>query len=348
MISRMSNISENIEDIPFFFIIGRPRSGTTLLQTLFEAHPNVCIPPESAVIEEAYDRFKTISNWTSEELDEFIEFLFQIRRFEYWKINKKDLSTFLKSYAGEYTFNTLIKLVYIKYKSVFDKEKIEIFGDKNPRYSRYPEKIIKIFPEAKYIHLVRDYRDHILSMQRVKLLKSYLPLIAFRWRRSQNKMIKLSRNFPKSFYSIRYEDFVEKPEYYFEQICSFLQIQYSADIFNYRNQKEKFKKENKYQSDEEFHGNVFKPINANQVGKWEKEMDYIDVKKADYIVGKYAELSGYGRKYVKFSLLDHIRFLPDVLITYTHLISIGMILLIPVRLRKKVVKVFPNLSKKRL
>lgn len=344
----MIKIPDNIENTPFFFIIGRPRSGTTLLQTLFEAHPNVCIPPESAIIEEAHDRFKTICNWTSEELDEFIEFLFQVRRFEYWKINKEDLSTYLKSYTGEYTFNTLIKRVYINYKSVFDKEKIEIFGDKNPRYSRYPEKIIKIFPDAKCIHVVRDYRDHILSMQRVKLLKSYLPLIAFRWRRSQKKMIKLSKSFPESFYSIRYEDFVEKPEYYFEQICSFLQIQYSADIFNYRNQKEKFIKESKYQSDEEFHGNVFKPINANQVGKWEKEMVHIDVKKVDYFVGKYAELSGYRRKYVKFSVLDRLRFFPDVLITHTYLIGIEMILLIPVRLRKKVVKVFPNLSKKRL
>jgi hypothetical protein len=38
---------EKINNTPFFFIIGRSRSGTTLLMTMYDAHPNVIIPFES-------------------------------------------------------------------------------------------------------------------------------------------------------------------------------------------------------------------------------------------------------------------------------------------------------------
>src|SRR5687767_15952457 len=36
-----------------FFIVGCPRSGTTLLQTLIDGHPRLSVPPESHI----YDRF---------------------------------------------------------------------------------------------------------------------------------------------------------------------------------------------------------------------------------------------------------------------------------------------------
>ena len=84
----MSRISENIENIPFFFIIGRPRSGTTLLQTLLDAHPNVIIPPESAVIKECYERFGKVIVWDDKRIQELIHFLYEINKFETWNISK--------------------------------------------------------------------------------------------------------------------------------------------------------------------------------------------------------------------------------------------------------------------
>ncbi|WP_103919423.1 sulfotransferase [Candidatus Venteria ishoeyi] len=41
----------------FFFIIGRPRSGTTLLQSILDAHPNILIPGESPLIMRLYMRY---------------------------------------------------------------------------------------------------------------------------------------------------------------------------------------------------------------------------------------------------------------------------------------------------
>ncbi|MEZ5197421.1 MAG: sulfotransferase [Bacteroidales bacterium] len=337
------NRTLEIENKPFFFIVSRPRSGTTLIQTLFEAHPNVCIPPEAPVIAECYDRFGRVQRWTEQEVNLFIDFLYHISKFEFWNIDKEKLAHFIHSYTGDYSLEILIKLVYMDYKSVFEKKELLIFGDKNPRYSRYPNKILRIFPDARFIHLVRDYRDHILSMQRVKLLNSYLPLIAIRWRKSQKKMLKYIKKYPENFISIRYEDFVGDPTGYFEKICAFLNIEFSPDIFDYHKQEEKFKTENKYQSDEVFHGNIFKPITSDQVGKWQKNMDENSIREADFFVGKYAELSGYERVYKKFDLLTFFRTIPGYAYVYGHAIYIGLLNLIPIRLRKNLTHRFPSL-----
>ncbi|NQU34666.1 MAG: sulfotransferase [Bacteroidetes bacterium] len=51
---------EQLNKIPFFFVVGRPRSGTTLLRTLFDAHPNVSFPPECQFIINLYPKYGKI------------------------------------------------------------------------------------------------------------------------------------------------------------------------------------------------------------------------------------------------------------------------------------------------
>ena len=48
---------EKIRQTPMFFIVGRPRTGSTLLRTLFDAHPNVTIPQEWPMLLALYRRF---------------------------------------------------------------------------------------------------------------------------------------------------------------------------------------------------------------------------------------------------------------------------------------------------
>lgn len=63
----------NIENskIPVFFILGRLRSGTSLLRTLFDAHPNVMIPPEYPQFFYLYARYKDKKQWSQAEIRDF-------------------------------------------------------------------------------------------------------------------------------------------------------------------------------------------------------------------------------------------------------------------------------------
>jgi len=331
----MSKIPKNIDKIPFFFIIGRPRSGTTLLQTLMDAHPNVIIPPESAVIKECYERFKSVDHWDDERLIELINFLFDIRKFNVWNINKDTLAKTLLQNSGKYNFGTIIRIIYCQYQSSYIKTVVQVFGDKNPRYSKYPLEFKKIFPEAKFIHVVRDYRDHILSMKRVKLLNGNLPLISFLWRKSQKDIFNLIKSYPEHVLSLKYEDFVENPHKYLLQICDFLEIDFERTVLDYREQKDEITKKDLLKTNESFHGNLFKPITSENVEKWKSKMNVKDIKRADYYVGKYAELSGYKRQYTNRQLADLLIVITGYIYILSYYFLLFIIRIIPIRIRKK-------------
>ena len=74
-----------------FFIIGRPRSGTTLLRILFEAHPHVIIPPESPFIISLYKKYGKVTSWDEKLIKEFCDDLFRQRYFDKWLIEKEVL-----------------------------------------------------------------------------------------------------------------------------------------------------------------------------------------------------------------------------------------------------------------
>lgn len=62
----MLTINE-IEKLPMVFIIGRGRSGTTLLQTIMDAHPTIITANESPFIINLKQKYSKINQWSAEK-----------------------------------------------------------------------------------------------------------------------------------------------------------------------------------------------------------------------------------------------------------------------------------------
>ena len=152
-----------LKEIPIFFIVGRPRSGTTLLRTLFDAHPNSIVPPECQFIINLFPKYGKITHWHEKDLEEFYSELVKQWLFDLWPLDRQELRENLMACTGEQSYGTICKVVYASYQSVFNHDKILALGDKNPGYAIYTRKLLKIFPKAKFIHIIRDYRDNFLS-----------------------------------------------------------------------------------------------------------------------------------------------------------------------------------------
>lgn len=309
-----------IKSLSFFFILGRPRSGTTLLRLLLDAHPNILIPPETRLILNLYEKYGKIKKWNPKKLLFFYNDLLKQDRFDTWPINKEKLLYDLLVYKDEISFQKLIKVVYSNYISFFDKEKIILLGDKTPNYSLNAKKIFKIFPHAKYIELVRDYRSHILSMKNAKIGLPITSIIAYNWKYSVKTINNLQNRYPHQFLTVRYEDLVENPSSELKKICDFLELDYKPEMLEFYKKKEVFV--NYYLTDEfkkyhkkilSLHNNLFKPINPSGVNLWKTKMPEKDIKIADLVVGKYAELLGYNRKYKKFNFWFPLKILPEIM-----------------------------------
>lgn len=290
------------ESLPMFFILGRPRSGTTLLASLFDAHPNVILPFECPLIINIYTKYANIKNWDKKTLLKLYSDVLNQRKFDTWMIDLEKLKSDILLCEGKNSFETIIKVIYSNFKSFFDKTEIKIIGDKNPVYSIYPEKLIKLFPDAKFIHLTRDYRDNILSIKKVDFEAPITSLLAFRWKFATKRILNVIKQYPDSFYTVKYEDLVVDPPKVLKDLCEFINIDYDESVLDFHKKKEELFKLYDKEHIEKYHSSLLRPISADKIYAWKTKISDKELKIADSVVGKYAELSGYPRKFKKVGL----------------------------------------------
>src|SRR6185312_1241794 len=223
-----------IKSIPILFIVGRGRSGTSLLQTILDSHRNIISANESPFILTLKKKYFKRRNWTQELVDSFIKDLYEDLQFNYfWKINAATLRKSINQYPIEQlTFSIICKIVYLNFPSPNKKENIVWLVDKNPIYSLFINDLIEVFPEAKFIHLIRDYRDNIIS-SRKSFGQKDVATLAKRWVKYNDIIHKSNKKRPTIFYRIRYEDLVTSPEKYVSEICDFLKVEFDTQMLSF-------------------------------------------------------------------------------------------------------------------
>ena len=316
--------SANIKDIPIFFIMGRPRSGTTLLTTLFNAHPNVRIAPEYPVMLFLYQQFKKVKDWDEATIRSFVDHAFYFskqskinqKRVENMRIDKEFITNELLKYKKEdVSIQLLLKSINYYAYSIYNKEKTVVIGDKNPVYSIFAHRFRKIFPDAKFICIIRDYRDNFISIRsladkEVAVEAPSVPLQIGRWRYFVRMFLDCKRRFPEKYYILRYEDLVTDQEKTFRSLCDFIGIEYDNSVFDYYKKKDETLKTYGNPIWEKFHGNLLQPVNTGRMNTWQDKLTDKEVRMADQIAGKYADLLSYPRQNKRFNLGIFLRSMP--------------------------------------
>jgi hypothetical protein len=325
--------TDDLSKIPIFFILGRPRSGTTLLTTLFNAHPNIRIAPEFPIMFFLYQRFKKVKTWDEATIRSFVEHVFyfskfNIRRVENLKLDKEYIIGELLKYKEKGSIQLFLKSVNYYAYSVFSKEKTLWIGDKNPVYSMSADRLRKIFPEAKFICIIRDYRDNFISIKKlaekeVAVEAPSLSLQVGRWKIFTRLFLKLKQRFPDKYYILRYEDLVSEQETTFRSLCEFLGIAYDPAVFDFHKKKEETVNTYGNFIYEKFHENLMKPVNTGRMNTWQSVLTEKEVRMADQIAGKYADQLGYERQNKGFNLLIFMKAGP--MLIYNHILLQVMI-----------------------
>jgi hypothetical protein len=277
---------EKIDRAPMNFVVGKERSGTTLLQIMLNANPTIIAPPESRFIVLLYPHYGSIKKWTENNIKDFCNDLFKEALFTlYWDIEKDALIANLISVKERLTYSLLCKLV--SYCNNPGKE-VKVFIDKNPVYYYFLARLEKIFPDAKFIHLVRDYRGNITSHRRVFKIQDAAHL-AYRWLKI-NQMIETRKAKNKArYFTLRYEDLVQEPEKYMSDLCSFLGVPYSENMIdNSAGLYDKFKN-NPMQRFNDMHKHIFHPISTEQSNEWRNILPPESIAEAEAVAGKYGK-----------------------------------------------------------
>jgi hypothetical protein len=143
---------------PYVFIVGCPRSGTTLLRRIADAHPELAITRETHWIPELFRRRVGVSE-DGLVTSDLPPALLEHPKFATLQIGREELERLVAD-GGEMSYAELVSAIFDRYGRLRGKAHV---GDKTPRYVCEIATLHALWPAARFVHLIRDGRDVCLS-----------------------------------------------------------------------------------------------------------------------------------------------------------------------------------------
>jgi hypothetical protein len=304
----------HLNDSPFFYILSIGRSGSTLLEFILDAHPNINIPIESRFIIHLYYKYHSTTNWTEADKRQFIQDLNKDHKFNaFWEVNHQQLEEDILATSSDITFFELCRIITAHYISLFPKEEIQAQGSKNPIYGFWSDKLFELYPQAKFIHLVRDPMGVVNSQIKVKANKSHT-YFAYRWRMINSKIDQLKKKHPNQFITLKYEDLIENPETSTTEVCTFLglpfkteQLSFHTTIKAHRDQLHKSNDQEKTELFDSYLANLVNPIDPSKHDSWKSGLTDKQKQEVLYAVSNLAKSYGYSYEFKASSFrISHV------------------------------------------
>ncbi|MGA9380129.1 MAG: sulfotransferase [Phormidium sp.] len=231
------------------FVVGNSRSGTTMMGRILGKHPEVFTFHELHFFEQLWmpdDEGKSLEKPEAEKL---VTKLLCIQRDGY--LSQGDSHRFAeeaKELLAEIQGKALTKAeifeLFLHYEAVKNGKAIPC--DQTPRNVFYIGEILKLYPSARIINLIRDPRDVLLSQkgkwkrrflgaknipltEAIRSRLNYHPItISKLW----NSCIRTANLFVNNerVYSLRFEDIVNAPAENVQKICEFIGISFDIGL----------------------------------------------------------------------------------------------------------------------
>ena len=213
------------------FICGCDRSGTTLLGSILGSHTKCVTTPES------HFKINLLKRMKKKKLSfsEIVNFLNINYRFQIWnisiknqlKINNLDITDFpklmqflIEEYANSVNVSTQFKSYWV---------------DHTPNNSSFGLELLKTYPNAKFIHIIRDGRGVAASVLPLDWGPNTTYYASDWWRNKVSEGMWLERFTDKeNFYSLKYENFLCEPNQELKKVCNFLNLDFEPSILSDR------------------------------------------------------------------------------------------------------------------
>ena len=272
-----------------FFIVGCSRSGTTLLQVLIDAHPDLAIPPESHI----YDRFGPFLNLygdltVSRNRGRFIAALLNDSFIRQWQldIGVTDVERRLRRADRIGVIDALFCL-YAENKGAVR------WGDKTPEHIRYLREIRADFPQARLIHLIRDGRDVAEAMRRMVFGPVTAFGLAHEWRREVGYWGEFCGEYgTANTLLLSYEDLVTQPH---ESVSTLLRFIGARELDTVSRYASTSLSRNLATTQKAWHSSLRKGISTKKIGIYRAKFSAREIELFESIAGEALEAYGYPR-----------------------------------------------------
>lgn len=268
------------------FVVGMGRSGTTLLRLMLNRHPHIGIPYESHFVAEyAPSVLESENDGSVPADDEIIAKVLSEPMLKTWDLTPSgdDIRSALGAHSGP---KAIIDALYSLYAKAHGKVR---WGDKSDYLNRM-YLVNELFPDAQFIHILRDGRDVASSVMKLPWGPNTLIEAAQWWERYVEMGRGMGKMLPAERYTeVRYEDLVTEPHRELSRLCSFMDEPFDECLLvPSASESALIPASRKSQ-----HHGAGQPVTAGRVSAWKKELSDSENAVFEHYAGERLRELGY-------------------------------------------------------
>lgn len=246
-----------------FFIVGPHRSGTTLLQAMLSSHSSLTVPPETGYFDQVWPRRAQLGSLTDAGN------VARVGRFvngpdcavSDLQLDWSQVSAALAASPGGY--DDLFVFLLALYARSRGKRRV---GEKSPRHLFAISELSRLYPQARFLCLIRDPRAVVRSERETSWGSQSALRITRRWCRVVDAAEQCSQSLPADhFRMVRYEDLVAHPETELRSICEFLGETFEPEMLRFQ---ERAAEERGFRADELWKEQTLSAVDAGRAELW--------------------------------------------------------------------------------
>jgi hypothetical protein len=211
------------------FLVGCPRSGTTLLQRLLDAHSEVAVAPETHLVRNFWKRRRDYGELADDR--NFGRLLDDIVNLPWFGALGQEAGPFREAaLSGTRSLAAPFALLFERFAADRGAKWV---GEKTPNHLLYMRTLERLFPDCRFLQIVRDPRAVATSWRALPWSNGSLQKDAEVWRKYQARARALPPRDQDRLLTIRYERLVAEPVPVLTGVCAFLGLPFESRMLEF-------------------------------------------------------------------------------------------------------------------
>ena len=261
------------------FIVGAPRSGTSMLRLMLDRHPAIGLCDETHFFYYVYTRRRHFGDLSDPaNRNRLVDRYLEMKNIRVLDLDLEQLASSLREHG--YSYRRFFLVLLSRYAQENGKSRI---GEKSPDHALHVETLCRWYPRCRIVHLARDPRAVVGSLQRMPWARSNVMANARWWRRNTTAALRLHDR--ENVLLVRYEELVSDPEAELRRICRHIDERYAEEMVE----------ADRAEDHRPWTKRARRPVTRTRVDRWREELTETDVSLVEHVAGPLMEQLDYAR-----------------------------------------------------
>lgn len=270
------------------FLVGCARSGTTLLSTMLHAHSAIAMPPETRFLIPVYEHRARFGDLTDPANRRRLARRLTDKQSRFADLRLDRAGVVDAIVAAPPTLGSAMACVWQEFARDRGKRR---WGEKRPAYWREIDVVLRLFPTAQIVHLVRDPRSCVASLLQVSWWHRDVASSTALWVAADRTLRRAGRRLPAdSYHLVRYEDLVTDPRTTLTQLCAFLDEPFEETMLDHSEAAADIVPERKT-----WHARTHGEVDPARMDAWRTRLTPPQVRLIETVAGPAMRRHGYRR-----------------------------------------------------